>query len=148
MSAMTDNDKHGSESPTAPPERDPDDKPNDDEGPLLNPHMAIVLAIVPGLFGFLGLGQMYKRSWGWGVFIFFLGLLFSFGWGLGSLQSDGPGALWLAVPVVSWPLLLPQLSAGSFMAAAVTAKLAPYAVVWGWSVYSAWTGWESTKGEM
>lgn len=136
----------GTASPT-PSRRGPNS--DDDTGPLLNPHVAIVLAIVPGLFGFLGIGQLYKREWGKGIGLLVLGWFFLAVRVAGLLQTLGVGALMFAVPIVYWPLalnpegpLMTDRSAVGSIAYLVGSSLF-YLLAWGGGIYYAWTGWTS-----
>lgn len=122
-----------------------------DNGPLLNPRVALILAIVPGLFGFLGIGYLYMRRWGMG-----LGMLV-FGWvilvlpALGSIQTYGPDASVTLIPVVSWTLAFSAFTPENIAASeygfgtvvgSYIAKWIIYLPLWGWSIRSALRDWE------
>ena len=82
----------------------------DDDAPLLNPRIALVLAIVPGLFGFLGIGYLYMRKWGMGIGMMLFGWVLLVLPAIGTLRMVGPDLLPFLMPVTGWPLKFAALA--------------------------------------
>lgn len=141
---MTDSDRE--HSPPLPPIEGKSDDDSNNTKPL-NPHTALVLALIPGLFGFCGLGQMYKRSWGWGIGILILGWFLAFATSISYVQEYGPGVLWFFIPVTKWSMVLHPESPVMvrYGLGFIIGYSLPYILVWLLSSYSAYTGQEFTK---